>query len=189
VYSLPIPAERVSQVEAAASALLAELKVWVERLRPSAKRLNIRPYVRGLGVKEPNPPTPFPGKEGGAGLSDALSPSPLGGGVGEGSAFSPSLHLDLWVTQDGTARAEELLARLGIADLIDSGAVLERTTLEIRDEITATQPGDVPPDGHADSVPLTGTEVAALTARLHAEESEQPAEAGWGASPNGPVVE
>ncbi|MCE9562279.1 MAG: Holliday junction resolvase RuvX [Planctomycetes bacterium] len=31
--------------------------------------------------EEPNPPTPFPRKEGGAGFS----PSPLGGGVGEGS--------------------------------------------------------------------------------------------------------
>ncbi|MCE9566647.1 MAG: glycosyltransferase family 39 protein [Planctomycetes bacterium] len=32
-------------------------------------------------TREPNPPTPFPKKEGGAGFS----PSPLGGGVGEGS--------------------------------------------------------------------------------------------------------
>jgi len=93
------------------------------------------------------------------------------------------------VTQDGTARTNELLDLLGVADLIDSGAVLERTTVEIRDEITATEPGDLPPDGPADSVPLSGAEVAALSARLHAEESEQPAEANWGASPNGPVVE
>ena len=67
--------------------------------------------------------------------------------------------------------------------------MLERTTLEIRDEITATEPGDVPPDGPADSVPLTGAEVAALTARRDDDETEQPAETGWGASPNGPVVE
>ena len=44
--------------------------------------------VAGWGVlflvrKQPNPPTPFPGKEGGAGVGD-LSPSLLGGGVGEG---------------------------------------------------------------------------------------------------------
>jgi UDPglucose--hexose-1-phosphate uridylyltransferase len=40
--------------------------------------------------EEPNPLTPFPEKEGGVrARSSALSPSPLGGGVGEGSAFSP----------------------------------------------------------------------------------------------------
>jgi radical SAM-linked protein len=172
VYELPLPSDRVSQVETAAAKLLGEPKVWVERLRPSAKRLNIRPYVRGVRV----------------GLSDPTpQPSPHGGGGwGVGSAF---LHLDLWVTQDGTARADELLALLGAADLIEAGAVLERTTVEIRDEITVTDPGDGPPDGPSDSVPLTGTEVAALTARLEAEENEQPAEAHWGLSPNGPVVE
>ena len=96
------------------------------------------------------------------------------------------------MTQTGTARAEELLALLGLPDLIDGGAVLSRTAVELRDEfteITATDPADVPPDGPADAVPLTGAEVAALTARLDDDENLQPAEAGWGASPNGPVVE
>ena len=41
---------------------------------------------------EPNPPTPFPKKEGGA----SKSPSPRGGGVGEGS--SPSLRVHLGMT-------------------------------------------------------------------------------------------
>src|SRR5262249_37556639 len=102
---------------------------------------------------------------------------------------APRLLLDLWVTQEGTARADELLDLLGVTDLSDGGAVLERTTVELRDEITPTDPADVPPDGPSDSVPLSGTEVAALTARLNEEENQQPAEAGWGASPNGPVVE
>jgi hypothetical protein len=93
------------------------------------------------------------------------------------------------VTQDGTARTSELLSLLRVEDLIDAGAVLERTAIEIRDEITATDPADAPPDGPADSVPLSGTEVAALVARLRAEETEQPLDASWGASPNGPVVE
>ena len=35
-------------------------------------------------LEEPNPPTPFPGKEGGAGAARGWSPSLLGGGVGEG---------------------------------------------------------------------------------------------------------
>ncbi len=155
VYELPLPPERVSRMAADATALLAEPKVWVERLRPSAKRLNIRPYVRTLSVS------------------------------------SSRLAMDLWVTQDGTARADELLHLLNVEDLIEDGAVIERTTVELRDEITASDAADVPPDGPAEGVPLTGAEVAALTARLEEEENQQPAEAGvnWGASPNGPVVE
>src|SRR6185503_4255123 len=64
------------------------------------------------------------------------------------------LVMDLWVTQDGTARADELLRLLNIDDLLDGGAVLQRTAIELRDEITATDPADVPPDGPADAVPL-----------------------------------
>ena len=153
VYALPLPPDRVPQVERASSALLSAPKVWVERLKPSAKRLNIRPYVRNLSV------------------------------------VNARLLLDLWVTQEGTARAEELLSHLGIDDLTDNGAVLERTTVELRDEIAPTDPTDVPPDGPSDSVPLTGAEVAALTARLDEEANQQTVGADWGASPNGPVVE
>jgi radical SAM-linked protein len=162
-YELPLPPDRVPQVEAAAAAFLAEPKVWVERLKPSAKRLNIRPYVRGI----------------------SLSRDPESA---EGS--ESRLVMDLWVTQDGTARADELLRFLGIDDLLDAGAVLERVAVELRDEVS-TEQQDHPPDGPADGVPLTGAEVAALTARLKEDESQQPAEVGanWGASPNGPVVE
>ncbi|AMV26097.1 hypothetical protein VT84_16990 [Gemmata sp. SH-PL17] len=102
-----------------------------------------------------------------------------------------------------------MLRLLHIEDLIDNGAVLERTVVEIRDEVATIdsahnsadgplQTGptgafgtgtDEPPDGPADSVPLTGAEAAALAARLDEEANQQPLEAGWGASPNGPVVE
>jgi radical SAM-linked protein len=178
VYEVPLPPDRVTRVEIAAAAFLAEPKVWVERLRPSPKRLNIRPYVRAVfvasGGREP------PVKTQNVDFAEAQN---------RGLTPPARLTLDLWVTQTGTARAEELLDLLGLPDLIDTGAVLERATVEIRDEITATDPADIPPDGPADAVPLTGAEVAALTARLDDEENEQPAEAGWGASPNGPVVE
>jgi 3-hydroxymyristoyl/3-hydroxydecanoyl-(acyl carrier protein) dehydratase len=40
-------------------------------------------------AKEPHPPTPSPKGRGGERLSTGLSPSPLGGGVGEGSASRP----------------------------------------------------------------------------------------------------
>ncbi|VTR95370.1 Radical SAM-linked protein OS=Singulisphaera acidiphila (strain ATCC BAA-1392 / DSM 18658 / VKM B-2454 / MOB10) GN=Sinac_3260 PE=4 SV=1: DUF2344 [Gemmata massiliana] len=182
VYELPLPGDRVAGVEAAVTALMAEPKVWVERLRPSPKRLNIRPYFRNVSVERRSTPD---------------------------STTERCLHLDLWVTQTGSARADELLRLLHIEDLIDNGAVLERTVVEIRDEVatidSARDPADgplqtgptgafgfgtdEPPDGPADSVPLTGAEAAALAARLDEEANQQPLETGWGASPNGPVVE
>lgn len=176
VYELPLPSERVSQVEEAAIALLRETKVWVERLRPSAKRLNIRPYMRNLSLASGGCQAPVLERE--AEEDRGLTPP-------------ARLVLDLWVTQEGTARADELLRLLDIEDLIEGGAVLDRTVVELRDEITLTDPNDIPPDGPADSVPLSGAEVAALTARLDEEANQQPAEVGanWGASPNGPVVE
>jgi radical SAM-linked protein len=45
-----------------------------------------------------------------------------------------ALEVDLWVTPNGTARPEEVLRLLGLADLLEAGAVLERTTLELHDE-------------------------------------------------------
>ncbi|MCI0702752.1 MAG: TIGR03936 family radical SAM-associated protein, partial [Planctomycetia bacterium] len=176
VYELPLPAERAAEVESAVSELLSKQQVWVERLRPSPKRLNIRPYVRGVSVNHGPTPQPPPCREGEKNTErfDSLpgsepasfSPSLQGGGWGVGS----SLRLDLWVTQTGTARADELLRLLGVSDLIEAGAVLERTQVEIRDEVPAHNPvhdpADGPPDGPADSQRLTGSEVAALTARL-----------------------
>ena len=47
------------------------------------------------------------------------------------------LAIDLRVTPTGSARADELLSLLGLSDLLDTGAVLERAALEILDE---TQP-------------------------------------------------
>jgi radical SAM-linked protein len=49
------------------------------------------------------------------------------------------LEMDLRLTAAGTARPEELLALLGLADLTDAGVVLERT-LELEDE---APPGQV----------------------------------------------
>lgn len=152
VYTLPLPADRAEATAARCRGLMAEPRVWVDRLRPSPKRLNVRPYFRALRVAD------------------------------------NTLSLDLWVTQTGTARADELVGRLGLDDRLDAGAVLTRETLEIRDEVSPTDdPTDSPPDGPADSLPLEPAAVAALARR--AEEPNQPAGAHWGASPSGPVVE
>lgn len=150
VYRLELPPERVEAVAARAAELSARQKVWVDRTKPAPKRLNIRPYLRNLLVE----------------------PIETGGAGGR-------LVLDVWVTQTGTARADELLKLLDVADLVEAGAVVERVTVELRDEVTNTDPADVPPDGPADTMPLDPATVAALTEK----DEEQPVPAV------GPVVE
>lgn len=44
------------------------------------------------------------------------------------------LEMDVRVTPQGTARAEEVLAALGLSGLLDEGVILERTQLELDDE-------------------------------------------------------
>jgi hypothetical protein len=43
--------------------------------------------------------------------------------------------MTLCLTPAGTARPEEVLAALGLTDLLEAGAVLERSRLELVDEI------------------------------------------------------
>jgi radical SAM-linked protein len=52
-----------------------------------------------------------------------------------------ALEMDLWITPTGSARAEEVLQVLCLDHLLASGAVLERTRLELQDEsIVASDP-------------------------------------------------
>ena len=148
VYSLRLPPNRVAMAETHCTALMAEAQVWVERLKPSAKRLNIRPYLRALSIQ------------------DQL------------------LTLDLWVTQTGTARADELFRLLALSDLLEAGTVA-RTILQIHDEVPNPDPADVPPSGPAETLPL---ESGARSAPSRWDDEELTA-AEWGASPAGPVVE
>ena len=90
------------------------------------------------------------------------------------------------MTGNGSAKAEEVIRLLGVADVHAAGAVLERTALEVYDEVPAPDPADLPPSGPADVLPLDPAIAAAMK---RDEESNQPAGADWGASPNGPVVE
>jgi len=152
VYWLTLPSDRVPIAIACCAELLAQEKVWVDRLKPVPKRLNIRPYLRGLHV--------------------------------ETAEFSV-LVLDLWVTQTGTARVDELLKLLDLDDLPEAGAVVERATVEIRDEVPNPDSADVPPTGPAETLPLDPTAIAALVRR----DEEQSAAVGWSVSPASPVVE
>jgi radical SAM-linked protein len=54
-----------------------------------------------------------------------------------------ALAIDLWVTPNGTARPEEILNLLTLDDLLTAGAVVERTRLELLDEMEGIE-GRVP---------------------------------------------
>lgn len=89
---------------------------------------------------------------------------------------------DVWVTATGTARADELLTLLQIHDLLSTGAILERTDLELVDE-TPPDATDAPPSGPAITRPLE------LPMGMVPEGDEPSPTATWGLSPSGPVVE
>jgi radical SAM-linked protein len=120
VYRLALPRGRQDETQARMDALLAAPECWVDRTRPPARRVNIRPYLHDLRLCET------------AAAVGAASPH------GEASA-SPSsetifLEMDLRLTPAGTARPDELLAALGLSDLLEAGAVLERVRLHLHDE-------------------------------------------------------
>jgi radical SAM-linked protein len=47
-----------------------------------------------------------------------------------------ALEMDLWVKPSGMARPDEVLGLLGLQDVTESGAVIERTRMELEDETT-----------------------------------------------------
>ncbi len=55
--------------------------------------------------------------------------------VDELHAAENHLAMALWITPNGAARPEEIIAALGLRELLDAGAVIERTDLEIYDEL------------------------------------------------------
>ncbi len=150
VYRLAVPPDRRDRIAANCQRLLAEAQVWVGRLKPSPKMLNIRPYLRGLAVAEDR------------------------------------LTMDLWVTQTGTARPDELLRLLGASDVVEAGGVVERVTVELRDEVVAGDPNDQPPDGLAQTRPY---ETPLSSVHPDEDTDEDHATADRGPIPAGPVVE
>ena len=112
-YRLPIPEGRSAGLPERLAELLARTECWVERTRPEARRLDVRPYLRDLR------------------LADG------------------ALLMDFWVTPTGTARPEDVLTLLDLRDLLEDGAVLERVTLELHDEVDATEPAPQPVKGPA----------------------------------------
>jgi radical SAM-linked protein len=103
-YRLPVPSERLDSLKDQANAVMAAPECWVERTRPERRRVDVRPFLKGLHV--------------GAG----------------------SVEMDLWLTPGGTARPDEVAGLLGVRDLLDAGAVLERSRLELHDETPPSHP-------------------------------------------------
>src|SRR5262249_39710501 len=54
--------------------------------------------------------------------------------------LADAVELDLCVTPTGTARPDEVLALLGLDDVLAAGAVLERSRLELQDEREQVDP-------------------------------------------------
>ncbi len=52
VYRIELPADRVAAVRERANGLLAASEVWVDRLHPRPRQLDIRPYLRRIRVDE-----------------------------------------------------------------------------------------------------------------------------------------
>jgi radical SAM-linked protein len=151
IYHVPLLPDCVDAAVSICDQLLSQSKVWVDRLRPSPKQLNIRPYLRHVAI------------------DNAV----------------PCLTLDLWVTHTGTARADELLQLLELADRCSDGSVIARTTVELHDEVPNPNPADVPPIGPAETLPLEPATIAALNRR----DDDEVTAFAWGATPAGPVVE
>jgi uncharacterized protein DUF2344 len=74
------------------------------------------------------------------------------------------LTMGLWITPNGAARPEEVVAALGLAHLLDEGAVIERTDLEIYDEL--------PPD--AERAPAIQFAFEEITANDKTPPSDRP---------------
>jgi radical SAM-linked protein len=120
-YRVALPPGREAGLPALIRDLLAAGECWVERTRPEARRIDVRPYV------------------------DRLRAGP------------GAVECDLLVTPTGSARAEEVFGLLGLRDVLDAGAVLERTRLELADEENHDAAGGtVPPDGGTENEDTTG---------------------------------
>jgi radical SAM-linked protein len=108
-YAVPVPPERLPDLRPRLAEALAAPSCVIERTRPPRRRLDLRPLIRDLRLAEETGPDGRP---------------------------RTLLVMDLWLTDRGTARPEEVLRTLNLEDLLDAGAVLERLRLELEDEHT-----------------------------------------------------
>jgi radical SAM-linked protein len=105
-YGIAVPPERIAAVGERIRQVLQAGPCWVERSKPTRRRLDIRPFLRDVRLDE-------------AGF----------------------LEIDLWLLSTGTARPDEVLALLGLEDLLETGAVLERLRLDMEEDMPTTRTG------------------------------------------------
>ena len=91
-----------------------------------------------------------------------------------------SLWFDIWLTQEGTARVDELARLLGLGDLCLTGPAIERVRLEIADEVDAIE---------AAQTPTIAPEVRPWKGELPRPDAVETPREVWGATSNGPIVE
>jgi radical SAM-linked protein len=138
-YRTPVPPESLPGLPERVRDLLAASQCWVERTRPQPRRFDLRPYLRDIRF-----------------IADSDQSAIC--------TLHSAIEIDLWVTPGGTARPEEVLNLLGLGALLDAGAILERTLLELHDE--SPNPGPGPPElagpGRAEGPSEDGPPPAAL---------------------------
>jgi radical SAM-linked protein len=105
-YAVPLPPDRVGGLRPRLQEVVAAGACWIDRTRPPRRRLDLRPFLRDLRLEQ-----------------DDAAPEACW-----------RLVMDLWLLPNGTARPEEVLQLLDLQDLLQSGAVLQRTRLELDDE-------------------------------------------------------
>lgn len=118
-YALPVPAERLPALVERIRGVLAASECWIERHRPLAKqekrRLDVRSFLVDLRIVS---------------LARSASKEDI-----NPCSRSGLVEMVLRLTPSGTARPEEVLGLLGLEDLLAAGAVLERSRLELFDEL------------------------------------------------------
>ena len=142
-YSLPVNADRQAFAAERLNRWDAQGEMWVERTRPRHKRIDIRPFVDSVGLRDGR------------------------------------LGFSLWVTQNGTAKADEVCHSIGLGELLEE-TCWTRSRMEVFDELSAEEVARTPK--------IEAREVI-LNGRPAPEKEKEVASASWGASEDGPVTE
>jgi radical SAM-linked protein len=139
-YRVAIPPERRGSVAARIAAIQVADDLWVERKRPPVRRVNLRPFLSELRIVESD-------------QSEQRESGPR-------PPACPFLEMELWLKREGTARPEEVLALLGLEDLIEAGTVLERVWLELHEDISSARESDPESERAQTGDPATPAECA-----------------------------
>ena len=139
-YAVRVPAERLPELSRRIAELLSAGECWIGRHRPHSRqaprRLDVRPFLADIKLRTGGENVSIRAgsvSDGDGSVAYAAGSDGIGPLVPMQKAFS-ILEMLLHLTPSGTARPEEVLGLLGLQDLLDAGAVLERTRLEIQDE-------------------------------------------------------